>query len=206
MPRRAARRGDGSSSSIPGPPTPCAERLRRTPRGQVLERLALLEHRRRAAVHPSLTAAQTSKGTPVAGAPTRGAQLLATAAAQLQAQPRDQHQRLEGDRKRHLALTRLAVAERDRHLGDREAGQQRAIGELDVEDVALSAQGRRLDRLEDLTAHAAKPAGQVVDPNAEYGSGVHGAEAAEEPSQPRPVHDLTAVDVARAENEVARLG
>ena len=43
-----------------------------------------------------------------------------------------------------------AVAEDDRHLDDAEAGAQRAVGQLDLEGVAVRAHGRQVDRLEHL--------------------------------------------------------
>src|SRR3954468_11623241 len=73
--------------------------------------------------------------------PARHLPALARAAGPAQAaQLRHQHQRLDGDRQRHLAVTRRAVAEADRDLGDPESGQQGAVGQLDVEDVALRAE------------------------------------------------------------------
>src|SRR5262245_8515101 len=44
---------------------------------------------------------------------------------------------LEGDPRGHLRLSLAPLAEPDRHLGDREAGLDRPVGELDLEPVAI---------------------------------------------------------------------
>ena len=71
-------------------------------------------------------------------------------------------------RQRDLAVADGAVAEHDRHLRHVEAGAQCAIGELDVEHVALRAQRREARRPPAPRAlDAAKAAGQVTHVDAQ---------------------------------------
>ena len=119
------------------------------------------------------------------------------------AQLRHEHERLEGDRQRHLALARLAVAKADRDLRDPEPGEQRAVGQLDVEHVALRAQRGRLDRLEHAAADAAETAGEVAHPDAQDRASVERAEAAEQPRSGGQSTISPARHVARAEHQVA---
>ncbi len=88
--------------------------------------------------------------------------------------------RLQRDARGHLARARGAVAEDDRHLGDPESGQQRAVGDLDLEHVALGADGVELDRLEHLAADALEAAGEVMDGDAEDHARVDAAAAADQ--------------------------
>src|SRR3954470_8970370 len=76
--------------------------------------------------------------------------------------------RLEGDLRGHLRLPEPALAEADRHLDDLEAQQQRAVGELDLERVALRARRARVDALQGRGAKALEATGQVADLHAEH--------------------------------------
>src|SRR4051812_19264666 len=55
------------------------------------------------------------------------------------AQRRNAPSRLERDLRGHLRFAQPALAEADRHLDDLQSEQQRAVGELDLEGVALRA-------------------------------------------------------------------
>src|SRR5688500_1107768 len=72
----------------------------------------------------------------------------------------------------HLRAAALALAERDRHLDHLEPALERAVGQLDLERVALRAHGRQVDRLEHLAAEALEAAGEVADPDGQHGARV----------------------------------
>src|SRR5437773_34836 len=78
-------------------------------------------------------------------------------------EPHERHlpHRLEHDRPAHLRVSLLAVAERDRHLDDAEAGPRCAVGRFDLEGVALGVDRVEVDRLEHAAAEALEAAGEV---------------------------------------------
>src|SRR3954467_2036067 len=55
---------------------------------------------------------------------------------------------LERDARGHLAVAHYAVPEHDRDLDHAESGAQRPVRELDLENVALTAQGLEVDLLQ----------------------------------------------------------
>ena len=63
-------------------------------------------------------------------------------------QARDHAHALERDRRAHLRVAGGALAERERHLDDAQPGAMRALRRLDLEDVALRARRRDVDRVE----------------------------------------------------------
>src|SRR4029077_12575629 len=83
---------------------------------------------------------------------------------------------------------------------------QRAVGDLDLENVPLGPDRFELDRLEHPPVDAFETSGEVMDLDAQDGPGVEAAAAADEPSHEAPVFDPAALDVPRSEHEVRRLG
>src|SRR4051812_37690940 len=69
--------------------------------------------------------------------------------------------RLRSDRRAHLRGAPLAVAEHDRDLAHLEAGLDRAVGQLDLEAVAVGVDAVEVERLEHLPPEALEAAGQV---------------------------------------------
>ena len=63
----------------------------------------------------------------------------------------------------HLARSGSPVTEHDRDLSNPESCQERPIGDLDLEHVALGADALEVDRLEHLAPDALEAAGQIVD-------------------------------------------
>src|SRR5919198_2188381 len=106
-------------------------------------------------MHAGLWRARDSAASP------KGALELLSCGAQ--AEKRHFPDRLEEDRAAHLRHAFLAVGEADRHLGDAEAGTQRAVGQLDLEGVALGGDGAEVEALEHLPAEALEAAGEVAD-------------------------------------------
>ena len=94
-----------------------------------------------------------------------------TSVAQLGHEPH----RLGGDVPGHLALATLAVAKDDWHLDDAKAGAYRAIGELDLEGVALRAHAIEVDRLQDLAAKALEASGEIANLQPQDNARVGGA-------------------------------
>ena len=97
----------------------------------------------------------------------------------------------------------LALAEDDRQLGDPQAAPQRAVGQLDLEGVAVRADRRVVDRL------AARAARKHLKPPVRSRTGtrrtrarVQAAAARDDAPEQRPVLDAAAGHVARAEREV----
>src|ERR1700722_16650277 len=99
------------------------------------------------------------RGTTVACGGVRARQRRAGFALELGYVP----DRLERDPGRHLRLAGGAVGEHDRDLADREARQDRAVGDLDLEHVTLSPHAWQIDRLEHFAPDAFEAAGQIVD-------------------------------------------
>src|SRR5215210_1503780 len=75
------------------------------------------------------------------------------------AQPGDECDGLERDPPRHLRPALRAVAEGDRDLAHAEAGLHGAVGQLDLEDVAVRAGLGEVDRLQHLAPEALEAAG-----------------------------------------------
>src|SRR5437588_12199124 len=78
-------------------------------------------------------------------------------------QPRDQPHGFDRDPSRHLAAPHRPVVEDDRDLPHPKTSEQRAIGHLDLEYVALRTDAGQVDRLKHLAADALEPAGEIVD-------------------------------------------
>src|SRR3954470_15981805 len=87
-------------------------------------------------------------------------------------QGRNPPDRLAGDLRGHLRLAEPALPEPDRHLGHAQPRAQHAPGELDLEDVALGARAREVDRLQGRGAEALEPAREVAHLHAEHVAGV----------------------------------
>src|SRR4051812_30389503 len=109
-------------------------------------------------------------------ASTGGADPL-SGSARAQTHLRHAPDRLGGDLPRHLAGAGFAVVEHDRHLAHAKAVAAGAVGQLDLERVALRAHGVELDGLQDLAAKALEAAGEVADLEAEDLLGVPAAAA-----------------------------
>src|SRR3954468_2419214 len=117
-------------------------------------------------------------------------------------QGRDLPDRLEHDAAAHLGAAAFAVGEGDRHLGDAEAGAQRAVGGLDLERVAARGDRIEVDRLEHLSAVALEAGGHIAHFHLQEHAGVHRATGRDEAAHGTPVADSAAVDVSRPDHEV----
>ncbi len=104
----------------------------------------------------------------------------------LKRRQRHQPHRLGAIRQDILLLPSCAVAEDDRHLDDAEAGPHGAVGELDLEGVALRAHAVEVDRFEHLAAKALEAAGQVAHVQAEHPARVRRAALADQAPQRGP--------------------
>ena len=85
-------------------------------------------------------------------------------------------------------------------------GQDRAVGDLDLEHVALGADARQVDRLEHLAPDALEAAGEILHGDAQDRPRVQAAAAADQPPREAPVPHPAAGDVARAEHQVGDAG
>src|SRR3954451_4559850 len=125
-------------------------------------------------------------------------------AAHQRPEPEDRHlpDRLEHDPAAHLRAAMLAVDERDRDLDDAEAGAERAVGALDLEDVTLGGDRVEVERLEHGTPIAPEAAGHVPYGDAEQHPRVPRAAARDEAAHTAPVAHAAALHVARPEHQV----
>ena len=130
---------------------------------------------------------------------------VAHAAAVGDAPARDQPQRLHRHAPGHLGLAPHPLHEVDRHLGDPEAGPQRAHREVGLEDVAVRLDVLEADPLERGAAEEPVPGGGVADVDAEQQPHVAVAPAREPLPATRPVLHGPAGHPARADHEVGRV-
>ena len=100
----------------------------------------------------------------------------------------------------------LAVDEADRDLAHAKAAAQRAIGQLDLEGVALGVDRVQVDRLEHRAAEALEAAGEVADGDAEQQPRIERAAGGDGAAHGAPVLDAAAGHVARAQHEVRVAG
>src|SRR5689334_10556739 len=100
-----------------------------------------------------------------------------------EAQARHDEHGLSGYPPGHLALPPLPIAENDRNLDHLEARAHGAVGQLDLEGVALRAHTVEVDRLEHLPPEALEAARQIADGEAQHPAGVGGAALADQPAQ-----------------------
>src|ERR1700727_301021 len=130
-----------------------------------------------------------------AAAEARGPRTAESLPAQLsKAQARHEPHRLGGDPPRHLALPLLTVAEGDRHLDDAKAGAHGAVGQLDLEGVALRAHPVELDRFEHLAAEALEATREVAYLQPEHEARISRAALADKAAQQAPVAHAAAWD------------
>src|SRR5215218_9663471 len=130
------------------------------------------------------------------------ARASACASAGVQTHLRHAPGRLERDPPRHLRAPDLAVAEDDRDLAHAEAAAHGAVGQLDLERVALRANAVEVDRLEHFAPVALEPSREVAHLQPEHPLGVPAAPARDDAPPDPPALDLTAVHVARAEHHI----
>ena len=126
----------------------------------------------------------------------------ARAAAELEAQRRHAPGRLERDRAGHLRLALAPLVEDDRQLGDAQPGAQRAVGQLDLERVALRARASRSRSRPAPRRGSLEAAGEVAHRHAQHGLRVRQPPRETRAAPRRPVLHPAAGDVARAEREV----
>src|SRR4051812_42916298 len=126
--------------------------------------------------------------------------------ARVQTHLRHAPYRLESNPPRHLRAPDLAVAEDDRDLAYAEAVADGAVGQLDLERVALRADGVEIDRLEHLAPVALESAGEVAHREPQHALGVPAPPARNDAAPDAPALALPAVNVARAEHDVGVVG
>src|SRR3954470_12140538 len=145
----------------------------------------------------------TSTRSPLSIAPVVGPSGRSwSPSARVQAHLRHAPDRLERDPPRHLRAPDLAVAEDDRDLAHAEAAAYGAVGQLDLERVALRADAAEVDRLEHLAPVALEASGEVVHLQPEHPLGVPAAPAGDDAPPDAPALDFAAVHIARAEHDV----
>src|SRR5919109_1723908 len=99
----------------------------------------------------------TSGRLPATDAPCNGMGALQNIALAPESQRGDLPDRLERDARRHLGVALPSLAEQDRHLGDREAGLDRPVGQLDLEAVAVRVDAAQVQRLQHAPVEALEP-------------------------------------------------
>ena len=96
----------------------------------------------------------------------------------------------------------LPVPEGDRDLLDPEPLADGAVGQLDLERVAVGADGRKVERPQHLGPEALEAARDVTHPDPEHPAGVPGAPTGDELAEAAPVAHPAARHVAGAEHQI----
>src|SRR6478752_7548152 len=111
----------------------------------------------------------------------------------------------EHDSAAHLRVPDRAIVEDDRYLDHPEAATLGAVGQLDLEGVALGGDRVEVERLEHGAPEALEAAGRILDAHPQPRRRVQRAAAGDRAANQPPVADPAPGDVAGAECDVCAL-